>query len=128
MRMQHIALVLLLPLLAACGSGDKDATTATGEDGLPKPAAAGRSVTGMPDPGVAQARPAASTAAPAEVVELPEPVDAGEIAPVDPAAPPVSIEGPPVMVPESTMPTDPDAPPPAPEEEAANRTQDDARQ
>ena len=58
MRARDFALLLCCALLAACGDDKPAATGAAGEDLLPKPAAAGKSVTGMPDPGVARARPA----------------------------------------------------------------------
>lgn len=125
MHAHRIALLLCCSLLAACG-GDKAGTAgATGEDGLPKPAAASGSVTGMPDPGVAGRRPRASATQPPDMVELPEPVDAGDIAPVDPATQPMPIEGPPVTLAESTMPEDPNAPLP-PVEDAASTTDPDA--
>jgi hypothetical protein len=89
------------------------------EAGLPRPAAAGGSVTGMPNPGVAVTRPAASAAQAADTLELTAPIDAGEIAPVDPATQAMPIEGPPVMLPDSTMSEDPTAAPP-PAEAAAS--------
>ena len=72
-------------LLAACG-GDKPAATGEqGEELLPKPAAAGRSVTGMPDPGVASAQPIAQAP---DIIELPDEADVGDgDAPGDIAAP-----------------------------------------
>ena len=118
----RIALLLCCTLLVACG-GDKAGTNAaTGEDGLPKPAAASGSVTGMPNPGVAGSRPATSAARQTDIVELPAPLEDGEIAPVDPVTQPLPIEGPPVMLPESTMSEDPNAPPPPPVAEAASTT------
>lgn len=112
MHAHRIGFLLCCTLLAACG-GDKAGTaSATGEDGLPKPATASGSVTGMPDPGVATIRPRASAAQQPEIVELPEPVDAGDIGPVDPATPPMPSEDPPLMLPESTMSEHPNAPPP----------------
>jgi hypothetical protein len=122
MHPHRIALLLCCTLLVACG-GDKAGTQgAAGEDGLPKPAAASGSVTGMPNPGVAGTRPAASAAQQPEIVELPAPLEGGEIAPVDPASQPMPIEGPPVTLPESTMSEDPNAPPPPPVAEAASTT------
>lgn len=126
MHLHRIALLLCCTLLVACG-GDKPGTdAAVGEDGLPKPAAAGGSVTGMPNPGVADTRPAATAAQTEDAVELPPPLEDGAIAPVDPATEPMPIEGPPVMLPESTMPEDPNAPPPPPQEEAASTTDPNA--
>ena len=120
MHPHRIALLFCCTLLVACG-GDKAGTNAaTGEDGLPKPAAASGSVTGMPNPGVPGTRPAANAAQPADTVELPAPLEDGEIAPVDPASQPMPIEGPPVTLPESTMSEDPNAPPPPPVAEAAS--------
>ena len=120
MHLHRIALLLCCTLLVACGGDKASATGATGEDGLPKPAAAGGSVTGMPNPGVPDARPADSPAQPPEMVEVPVPLEDGAIAPVDPATEPMPMEGPPVMLPESTMPEDPNAPLPPPPEEAAS--------
>ena len=122
MHSPRIALLLCCTLLAACG-GDKTGTkAAVGEDGLPTPAAASGSVTGMPDPGVAGTRPAARPAQQPDIVELPEPIDAGDIAPADPANHPPPLKGPPVLLPEPTMPEDPNAPPPEPLEETASTT------
>jgi hypothetical protein len=124
MHAYRLALLMSCCLLAACG-GDKAGTDgAQGEDGLPKPAAAGGSVTGMPNPGVAEARPAASAAQQPDIVEFPEPVDAGDVAPADPAEAPAAI-GNPVSLPESTMPVDPNAPPAPPAEATEVRVQDD---
>ena len=119
--------LLCCSLLVACGGDKAGANGAQGEDGLPKPAAAGGSVTGMPSPGVAGTRPAAAVEQPA-IVELPEPVDAGDVATLDPAAPPLPIEGAPVAAPESTMPVDPGTSPAAPAEAAEVRAQDDQQQ
>lgn len=122
MHPHRIALLLCCTLLVACG-GDKSGTAgAAGEDGLPKPAAASGSVTGMPNPGVAGTRPAATAAQAGDVVELPAPLEDGEIAPLDPPTEPMPIEGPPVVLPESTMSEDPNAPPPPPVAEAASTT------
>ncbi len=126
MHAHRIALLLCCTLLVACGGDNAGTAGATGEDGLPKPAAAGGSVTGMPDPGVAVTRPAASAAPPADTAELPAPLDDGESAPVDPATQPMPIEGSPIMLPESTMSEDPNAPPPPPAEEAASTTDPNA--
>lgn len=124
MHPHRIALLLCCTLLIACG-GDKTGTDgATGGDGLPKPAAAGGSVTGMPNPGVAGKRPAASAAQPADAAELPAPLEDGEGAPLDPATQPMPIEGAPVTLPESTMSEDPNAPPPV--EEARSTTDPNA--
>lgn len=120
MHAHRIALLLCGTLLVACG-GDKAGTEgAAAEDGLPRPAAAGGSVTGMPNPGVAVTRPAASAAQAADTLELTAPIDAGEIAPVDPATQAMPIEGPPVMLPDSTMSEAPTAAPPPPAEAAAS--------
>ena len=126
MHPHRIALLLCCTLVVACG-GDKAGTAgAAGDDGLPKPAAASGSVTGMPNPGVPGTRPAARVAQPADTVELPAPLEDGEIAPVDPASQPVPIEGVPIALPESTMSEDPNAPPPPPVEEAASTTDPNA--
>ncbi|QIL20066.1 hypothetical protein [Thermomonas sp. HDW16] len=62
MRAYRSAFLLCCCLLAACGGDKSAAGGASGEDGLPKPAAASGSVTGMPNPGVAVAHPAADSA------------------------------------------------------------------
>lgn len=126
MHPHRIALLLCCTLLAACGGEKAGTAGAAGEDGLPKPAAASGSVTGMPDPGIAGRRPRASATQQPDMVELPEPVDAGDIAPVAPATEPMPIEGPPVMLPEPAMSADPNAPPPPPVEEAASTTDPNA--
>ncbi|HWS79260.1 MAG TPA: hypothetical protein VN205_12895 [Thermomonas sp.] len=126
--MHRIAFLLGCCLLAACGGDKADAERAQGDDGLPKPAAASGSVTGMPNPGVAEPRPSAGIAQAPDIVEYPEPVDAGEMPPVDPAAQPLPIEGPPMPLPDAPMPEDPNAPPPAPPEQTENRATDPARQ
>lgn len=101
-------------LLAACGGDDKAGTAnAAGEDGLPRPAAASGSVTGMPNPGVADARPAPRNEPRLDIVELPEPLEPGEIPAPDPAMPPQPIIDP-VTLPAPPMPEDPAAPPPPP--------------
>ena len=58
MTTRLLATLLACFLLAACG-GDKTATggSATGDDGLPKPAGAAGSVTGMPNPGASTPDP-----------------------------------------------------------------------
>lgn len=124
----RFAFLLSCCLLTACGGDKAGAQAAQGEDGLPKPATAGGSVTGMPNPGVADSRPAPASAQAPDIVELPEPVDDVEIAPVDPATPPMPIEGPPLAVPESTMPVDPSAPPAQPAEATERRAQDESQQ
>lgn len=75
MRAHRFALLLGSCLLAACGTDKPGANGAQGDDGLPKPAAAGRSVTGMPEPGAASSRPA-SMQAPESMV-TPTATDAG---------------------------------------------------
>lgn len=121
MHMLRIAFLLCCGLLAACG-GDKTGTVGAGaDDGLPKPAATTGSVTGMPDPGVADRRPAASTTGPADIVELPEALDSEGMPPADPFAAPMPIEPAPTPLPEPTMSEDPNAPPPAPPEQAETR-------
>lgn len=126
MHAHRIALLLCCSLLVACGGDKASATGAAGEDSLPKPATVGGSVTGMPNPGVPDARPAATPAQPPDMVELPEPVDVGEVAPLDSASQPMPIEGPPLLLPEPMMPEDPNAPPPASPEEAASTTDPNA--
>jgi hypothetical protein len=122
MHAHRFALLLCCTLLVACG-GDKAGTQGTaGDDGLPKPAAPGGSVTGMPNPGVAGTRPAASVVQAEDTADLPAPLEDSEIAPVDPASQPMPIEGLPATLPESTMSEDPNAPPPPPAEEAASTT------
>ena len=103
-------LLLCCGLLAACGGDKTGAKGAQGEDGLPKPAAASGSVTGMPNPGVAETRPVVSVAQAPDSVELPDDVAMDEVAPIDPAVQSVPIEPPPVTLPEPPMPQDPDAP------------------
>lgn len=79
--------LLSCALLAGCGGDDKAATRgAQGEDVLPKPAAAGRSVTGMPDPGVASPLPAIMQAP--DIIEIPEEAVAGEMESVGGIVPP----------------------------------------
>lgn len=82
MRALRIVFLSGCALLAACGGDKAAANGAQGEEVLPKPAAAGRSVTGMPDPGVASARPAPMEDEATDVVELPEDTDDA----VDPAS------------------------------------------
>lgn len=126
MHKHHLALLLSCCMLAACGGDKTGADGAQGEDGLPKPAAAAGSVTGMPNPGVAEARPAARATQQPDIVEFPELVDGSEVAPADPGTPAMPIEGQPL--PEPTMPADPNAPPAPPAEEATNRVQDNGQQ
>jgi len=86
MRMHHFSIALACALLAACG-GDKAAATdgAQGESVLPKPATAGHSVTGMPDPGVANPQmPPAAVQAP-DIVELPDEAESDAAPSVDEA-------------------------------------------
>ena len=120
MRMHRITLLLGCALLAACGGDKPAATDAQGEDVLPKPAVAGQSVTGMPDPGVAGARPAPVEAAAVEteateLVELPEDSDAGAAMPIDGTASGVPVVAPPPPAAEPPAPPQPVAPvaPPA---------------
>ena len=70
--------------------------SAQGEDGLPKPGAVNGSVTGMPNPGVASAPPAA-VRTPA-IIELPGDFDAGQdlagdavVQPAPDGAPPADV-------------------------------------
>ena len=72
--------LLCCSLLAACGGDKSAADGAQGDDVLPKPAAAGRSVTGMPDPGVASAVPAPASVQAPDIIELPEDVDGDDAA------------------------------------------------
>ena len=118
MRMHRITLLLGCALLAACGGDKPAATDAQGEDVLPKPAVAGQSVTGMPDPGVAGARPAPVEAAAVEteateLVQLPEDSDAGAAMPIDGTASgvPVDAPPPPTAEPPAPQPVAPVAPP-----------------
>lgn len=120
MHAHRIALLLCCTLLMACGGDKAGSARAAGEDGLPKPAAASGSVTGMPNPGVPGTRPAGRTAQQPDIVELPAPLDDGEMAPVDAAGQPMPIEAPPVTLPEATMSADPNVPPPPPVAEAAS--------
>ena len=121
MHIQRIALLLCCGLLAACGGDKAGANRALGDDGLPKPAATSGSVTGMPDPGVAERRPAAWSTGEADVVALPEPVEAGDLPPADSPTLPEPLEGPPMPLPEPTMPEDQNAPPSAPPAQPENR-------
>ena len=120
MRARDFTLLLCCALLAACGGDKPAATGAAGEDLLPKPAAAGKSVTGMPDPGVAGARPAPVEAAAVEteateLVQLPEDSDAGAAMPIDGTASGVPVGAPPPPAAEPPAPPQPVAPvaPPA---------------
>ena len=110
MHVHRFALLFSCCLLAACGGDKTGADGAQGDDGLPKPAAASGSVTGMPNPGVAETRPSVSVAQAPEIVELPDDAAVDDIAPIDPAMQPAPIEPPPVTLPEPPMPQDPDAP------------------
>lgn len=111
MRMHRLVFVLSCALLSACGGDKSGANGAEGEDGLPKPAAASGSVTGMPDPGVADARPSTSASRQPDIVELPKPVDAGEIPPVDPdPAVQPAAEPAPAALPEPAQAQEPSAP------------------
>ena len=113
MRAHRYAFLLCCGLLAACG-GDKTANSGTpGDDGLPKPAAASGSVTGMPNPGVAQARPAASEPQAPYIVELPDEGAVDELVPPDSSLPP-PVEVPPVAPPEPPVAPVPEMPAPAP--------------
>ena len=118
MHAHRFAFLLACGLLVACGGDKAGANAAAGEDGLPKPAAASGSVTGMPNPGVADARPAAPRTE--AVIELPEPVDAAaaDSTTVDPALPPAPADAaspalpdppatPPVEVPAASQPAPP---------------------
>lgn len=89
--------LLCCSLVAGCGGGDKPAAEgAQGEEVLPKPAAAGRSVTGMPDPGVASPLPDATlpaTAQAPDIIELPEEVAPGDVEPTGEIAAPGDAAG-----------------------------------
>ena len=78
------SLLLGCTLLTACNNPKTTGSTqATGEDSLPAPAAQGGSVTGMPDPGVARARPAPVEVIATETSALPEEGDAMTAASTD---------------------------------------------
>lgn len=117
MRALRIAFLSGCALLAACGGDKAAANGAQGEEVLPKPAAAGRSVTGMPDPGVASARPAPNEDEATDIVELPEDADAVDPASSDDAGDagedaPVEAPQQPLAEPPATQqPVEPAAPP-----------------
>ena len=77
MRAHRFVIVFACALLAACGGDKPAAPGAQGEDVLPKPAAGGQSVTGMPDPGVANAQPMAEVP---DIIELPDDAVADDLA------------------------------------------------
>jgi len=120
MRMRHAGILLSCCLLVACGNEESAADKApVGEDGLPKPASASGSVTGMPNPGVAEPRPVAAPPQDADIAEIPEPLPE-EIPPPEtgmppPAPPPPAYDGSPEMVP--LPPLEPTPPPPPPPEQ-----------
>jgi hypothetical protein len=102
MRTHPPALLFCLCLLrAACGGRDKqrEGDAASAADGLPRPEAAARSVTGMPDPG----RPLAVPAAP----DGGDPALAGDTAVASPGAP--ATPGPPAPAAPADTEADPDA-------------------
>jgi hypothetical protein len=114
-RHQPLALLCACLMLAACGA-DKTAAPPqpTGEESLPKPDAAGGSVTGMPDPGTPAALPppADNLATDAEVPAITAEGD-GAQAPELPVLPPsdVTLEGSLGKPPPDTMPVMPAHPP-----------------
>ena len=114
MRARDFALLLCCALLAACGDDKPAATGAAGEDLLPKPAAAGNSVTGMPDPGVARARPAPVEVNATETSALPEEGDAMTAASTDATDPQLPVEPLPQALAEPAAPTQAPAPVAAP--------------
>ena len=84
MRLHRFALLACCLLFAACGDDQPQAPrTQAGEDVLPKPATTASSVTGMPDPGVANPQPAPILVP--DQVELPDPVDLEIVPPADTA-------------------------------------------
>lgn len=124
MRMHRILSLFACVLLAACG-GDKTnaGRTQEGEQTLPRPAAAGGSVTGMPDPGVASAVPAPASVPSPEIPAAPEsdepvddtslndaanevPVEAPAQPPPPPAPSPIAPSAPPPNGPTTPTPTD----------------------
>ena len=114
MRARDFTLLLCCALLAACGGDKPAATGAAGEDLLPKPAAAGKSVTGMPDPGVARARPAPVEVNATETSALPEEGDAMTAASTDATDPQLPVEPLPQALAEPAAPTQAPAPVAAP--------------
>ena len=107
MALSRITLLLCCALLVACGDGKPAATGAAGEDLLPKPAAAGKSVTGMPNPGVASVRPAPAETAATDIVELPQDIEAVDPASIDEAGPDAPVEVPQPPSPEAPTPPQP---------------------
>ena len=86
MRMHRFVIVFACALLAACGADKTAANGAQGEDVLPKPATAGRSVTGMPDPGTPGVQPMPATEQAPDIEELPDDIgDDDTVATDDPA-------------------------------------------
>ena len=87
-------------LLASCGNDTaKDARSAAGEDGLPKPDAVSGSVTGMPNPGESTPNPGQPVDLPPDdVVETPT-----DIAPIDGEIP-ANVDG----MPQTAMPEPPE--------------------
>lgn len=76
MRTRLFLPLLASAMLAACaGESPENRATAQGEDSLPKPGASSGSVTGMPNPGTANAGPPAEDAIPEATPVLP--VEAG---------------------------------------------------
>jgi len=116
----YVFLLFCCGLLGACGDDETAARKAAlGDDGLPKPAAPGGSVTGMPNPGEAGTRPAAPAVAygDGDEVDPPEPEDEGA-PPTETPMPqdlPPPADGAPEMVP--LPPLDPTPPPPPPPEQ-----------
>lgn len=119
MHAHRLAFLLCCSLLAACGGNDAASQGKPGEDGLPKPAAASGSVTGMPDPGVASARRTPGPSPEPDLAELPEPVDTAEIASVDPAMQAMPGGDTPAALAEPTLAADPNMPAALPGEQAA---------
>lgn len=119
MRLHRVVFLLSCVLLAACGGDKAGAEGAPGEDGLPRPAAASGSVTGMPNPGVADTRPEAAAAQETDIAELPEPVDgdADDITATDPGLPTDPMDATPAS-PEPPAMQDPETPASPPTERA----------
>ena len=114
MRMHRITLLLGCALLAACGGDKPAATDAQGEDVLPKPAVAGKSVTGMPDPGVARARPAPVEVNATDTEAAPEDGGTMTAASIDGTDPQLPVEPLPQALAEPAAPTQAPAPVAAP--------------